>query len=263
MQKRSIFFFLFVLLLLISAIMYAFTRNSQVLPGGLLGGFFSPVRANIVRLINFRKGDNEEKLREENMKLQKEIRDQKKLEADAKALRDQFETEKIRTATLLPSHIIGMRSFIPGVSLPESIILDKGSDDSVQVGKIVVYKDNVIGKITKVSRTTSLVDLLYHQKSTISAKTLKTNALGLISGQGQGVMQLQGVVLSEKLELGDQVLTKGDAAGEIAEYPPDLVIGKIVSVDKRPSALFQVAEVESFINIAKLTMVFIMLDSDE
>lgn len=151
-----------------------------------------------------------------------------------------------------------MSGYLPGVSLPNGIILDKGSIDGVKKGQVVVYKDTVIGKIQKVTHNASRVMLVYDEQSTVNAKTVKTNALGLVKGQGQGVMQLSGVVLSEKLEKGDQVVTKGEMDTDSTGYPPDLVIGKIVSVDKKASSLFQSAQVESLVQIQKLTMVFIM-----
>lgn len=258
MQKRSSYFFLFLILFIIGLLVAVFSRNTASAPGGVISQLFTPIRETFIGMTRGKDTDEVKTLREENIRLQKVIRDQKKLEADVKALRDQFETENLRTRELLPAKIISMPQFIAGVSLPESIILNKGSSDGVTVGQVVLYQDNVIGKIVKASSTTSLVDLIYHQKSTISAKTLKTNALGIIRGQGQGVMQLQGVVLSEKLEIGDQVLTKGDGDGITNGYPPDLVIGKIISVNKQPSALFQTAEVESLIPIIKLTTVFIV-----
>lgn len=258
MQKRSSYFFLFLTLFLIGLIVAVLSNNTSSAPGGFLNEFITPIRQTMLSMTAKKDSDEVNKLREENLRLQKTIRDQKKLEADVKALRDQFETEKIQSQELLPATIISMPQFIAGVSLPENIILNKGKNDGIRTGHIVIYQDNVIGKITKASSSTALVDLIYHQKSTISAKTLKTNALGLIRGQGQGVMQLQGVVLSEKLDIGDQVLTKGDGDGTDNGYPPDLVIGKILSVNKQPSALFQTAEVESLIPITKLMTVFII-----
>ncbi|HZJ18567.1 MAG TPA: rod shape-determining protein MreC, partial [Patescibacteria group bacterium] len=70
---------------------------------------------------------------------------------------------------------------------------------------------------------------------------------------------LDNVLLSENLKKGDIILTKGDIDQEENGYPPDLIIGKIISVDKSPSALFQKADVVSLVDLSKLTTVFIIV----
>jgi cell shape-determining protein MreC len=257
MQKRNSFIFLFLFLALLSVVLFfAFKSNSHVPGAGVIVGLFTPMRSGIVGVVNG--VDTGTDVQDEVARLQKELRLQKKQDTELRALRDQFETQQVRTHALLPARIIGMKGYIPGVSLPDGFVIDKGSSDGIMAGQVVIYKDNVIGKIQKVAKTTSLIVLIYNEQVTINAKTLKTNALGLVKGQGQGVMQLSGVVLSEKLEKGDQVLTKGDMEINNTGYPPDIVIGKIVSVDKKASSLFQSAQVASLVPIAKLTIVFIM-----
>jgi cell shape-determining protein MreC len=54
-------------------------------------------------------------------------------------------------------------------------------------------------------------------------------------------------------------LTNGDITLSGSGFPPDLVVGKITSVEKKPSSLFQKAEVESFINFSKITAVFVIV----
>ena len=65
----------------------------------------------------------------------------------------------------------------------------------------------------------------------------------------------------EKLEKDDFVLTKGDVDSEGHGIPADLVIGKIVSVNKKASNLFQSASVQSLVDFSKLNMVFVMMNN--
>ena len=257
MQKRNTFIFLFFFLLLLSiGLIILFINKPDIAGLSIVNTVVSPIRNGLVSATHSRMNDTA--LENEVAALRKALRDQKKQDAELHALRDQFDTQKIHSQSLLPASIIGMSGYLPGVSLPNGIILDKGSVDGVKKGQVIVYKDTVIGKIQKVTYNASRVMLVYDEQSTVNAKTVKTNALGLVKGQGQGVMQLSGVVLSEKLEKGDQVVTKGEMDTDSTGYPPDLVIGKIISVDKKASSLFQSAQVESLVQIQKLTMVFIM-----
>jgi rod shape-determining protein MreC len=257
MQKRNTFIFLFILLLFLSIFMiFIFSRYTDTLVVGNITRGFSPVRST---LFSFFQGSGAQKDEASELAfLRKELRDRKKQDAELRALRDQFDTQAVPSHSLTPAAIIGMSGYVPGVSLPDGIIIDKGSAEGMKKGQVVIYKDNVIGRVEKITPHAAKVMLIYDEQSTVNAKTVKTNALGLVEGQGQGVMQLSGVVLSEKLEKGDQVVTKGEMETGSTGYPPDLVIGKIVSIDKKASNLFQTAQVESLIPIQKLTMVFVM-----
>jgi rod shape-determining protein MreC len=199
------------------------------------------------------------KLETENLTLTSMLSDQKKLKDDNAALSDQFQTVSPKSNTLLPANIIGAPSFIPGVSTPETFIVDKGTQDNVKIGEAVVYKNNLLGKITKSNDSLSEVTLITNSSMSFTVKTSSSETLGVIKGQGGGEMILDNVLLSDSLKPSDLVLTNGDTSLNGSGYPPDLVVGKIISVDKKASSLFQRAEVSSFIDFSKITTVFIIV----
>ncbi len=198
------------------------------------------------------------RLEEENQSLAKQIVDQTELAREASALRDQYDLDILAPGELLPANVIGMKTFLPGVSLPEEIIIDKGSLQGVRVGQSVLVTNNVVGTVSQVTENRSLIALISHPDQSVTAKTNKTNALGIIKGNGNGMLMLENVVLSDTLEEGDIVVTKGDEDLAGSGYPPDLVIGKIKSVEKKASDLFQTAEVTSLVDFSRLDMVFII-----
>ena len=175
---------------------------------------------------------------------------------EMQALRDQFETTSVAAGELLPARVIGFMGFLPGVSRPTEIVLDKGTVDGVRVGQAVIIKDNLAGKIEKVTGRRSQVALLTKSGWSFTGKTTKTNAQGLLVVDG-GDIFLRNVVLSDELKKKDLVLTKGDQAISGVGFPPDLVVGEIVSVDKKASALFQTARVRSLVDITGISTVFI------
>jgi rod shape-determining protein MreC len=160
---------------------------------------------------------------------------------------------------LLPANIIGASGFIPGTSSPEAIILDKGREDGLRVGNAVLYKNNLLGKISRITDSLSEVILVTNTSSSFTAKTSASGALGVIKGQGGKKMILDNVLLSDNLKSSDLVLTNGDTDLNGQGFPPGLVVGKIVAVDKKASSLSQRAEVESFIDFTNLTTVFVLV----
>ena len=186
--------------------------------------------------------------------------DQKKLKDQNKALLDQFQIAYPKSLNLIPASVIGAPGFIPGVSVPEKLTLDKGESSGVKKGDTVIINNNLIGRIEKTSNSSSSTLFTSDSSSIFAVKVgIDKNILGTIKGQGAGEMILDNVLLSENLKKGDIILTKGDIDQEENGYPPDLIIGKIISVDKSPSALFQKADVVSLVDLSKLTTVFIIV----
>ncbi len=179
-------------------------------------------------------------------------------EREIKALRDQFKISEPPSQNLLPAEIVGYESFVSGVGNPERITIDKGSRNGVKVGQMVVVGDILFGKIVKTSHNLSIVEVSTKKGFSITARTSGTNALGVIKGQGSSLL-LDNVILSESLKKDDFVVTKGSLNSEGIGSPPGLVLGKIVSVDKKPSSLFQTAEVAPLLDSSRVTMVFVLL----
>lgn len=197
-------------------------------------------------------------LKSENNMLTQKLINQTRLAEDNKALRDQFEAQNPKSLDLMEADVIGAPGFIPGISIPEAFVLDRGENDGVKIGQAVVYEDNLIGKVVKTSAFLSSVALISNSSSFFTAKTMSTQALGVVKGQGGGGIILDNVMLSDTLQKQDVVLTKGDVSDLGIGIPPDLVVGEIVSVSKFPSDLFQKANLKSKLDFNKLTKVFII-----
>jgi rod shape-determining protein MreC len=203
------------------------------------------------------------KLQEENLTLNKKIVDQAGLEKDIQALRDQFAIDNPKPTNLLPATVLGFPSFIPNISMPETLLIDRGSEDGIVVGQAVVSKDNLVGRIVKTTLDKSLVYLITHPDFTFTAKILNSKTEGIVRGLGGGEMILDNVLLSDTVKKQDLVLTKGDLTIDNKGFPGDLVVGKIVAVDKIPSALFQTAGIKSLLDFSKLETVFIYIGSKQ
>jgi rod shape-determining protein MreC len=264
MKRKENFLPVFFVFLVLSFLVFGLSKAGILNPvSSVLQKVISPFQSatynffNSVTLL----GENPKlkKLERENLILTSMLSDQKKLESENSALSDQFQVSSPNSNTLLPANIVGAPSFIPGVSVPETFIIDKGTRDRVRVGEAVIYKNNLLGKITKSNDSLSEVTLVTNLSSSFTVKTSSSQALGVIKGQGGGEMILDNVLLSDSLKPSDLVLTNGDTSLDGAGYPPDLVVGKIISVDKKASSLFQRAEVSSFIDFSKIITVFIIV----
>lgn len=196
------------------------------------------------------------KLKEANLELLSRVADFEKLKRENSALSDQFQTTYPRSIQLLPAQVIGAPGFIPGVSIPSILILNKGVKDNIKKGYAVIIKDNLVGVVSQVSENLSKVDTVNNSSFSFAAKT-QSGATGVIRG-GES-LTINNVLLAESIKEEELVLTRGDIGQDGIGIPPDLVVGKIKSVEKNPSDLFQKAEIESFVNFVNLSTVFVYL----
>lgn len=260
MPKESLrYFFVF---LFLSLLIFSLSKfNLLDLPESYLSKTTTTVSSPIFSLgdffARFSENDTQRKLKEENLELQKKLVDQQKLLAENKALHDQFQVSSPKALSLLPANVVGTTRFIPGIFSPETFVIDKGTEDKVVAGNAVIFKDNLVGVITKTSKFLSQVTLVTNPNLKFTAKT-QNGVLGVVKGEGNGEFFLDNVLLSDKLEKGDLVLTSGDIKIDQTGTPPDIIVGKVVSVEGNPSDLFQRAKLRTLIEFAKITKVFIL-----
>jgi rod shape-determining protein MreC len=199
------------------------------------------------------------KLEAINLDLASRAADFEKLKKENQALSDQFQMSYPQSVNLLKADIIGLSSIIPGVSIPNSFIIDRGLKDNVKKGSAVIIKNNLIGVISQISSNISRVDTVNNSSLSFAARA-ENGAVGLI--KCGNTLTLDNILLSENIKAEELVLTKGDINSDGVGIPSDLVVGKIISVEKNPSDLFQKAKLESFINLENLSTVFIYMQSE-
>ena len=223
-----------------------------------------PVRNVTFGILTFGNLKNKtiESLSLENQNLRNQLVDKNNLINENKALKDQFANTNLKSHNLLPAKVVGAPGFVPGVSLPQFLIIDKGLRDNLKTGSTVIVGNYLVGEIISLSMDFSKVELVVNRNSSFAVKIQDPNSssqvVGVIKGQGNKELILDNVLLTQTIRKDELVLTKGEMGENGNGYPPDLVVGKIVSIDKKPSSLFQKADVLSFINFINLETVFII-----
>lgn len=262
MQRKENTLSIFLFFFLLSLILFFFSKNTLFSKIDTVGNVLFPIESLFYHIATAPFSWNQNRtlmqLQQENIYLKSELAKDEILHNDDIALRDQFKTTNPASVTLLPATIIGMPSFIPGITDPETIVLDKGSQDGIRKGAVVIYKDNLLGQVDTVSEHAALVVLVSNPKTSFTANSLMTNALGIVHGSGNGGIVLDNVILSDTLKKGDSIVTHGDENLQQKGLPPGLIVGRIISIEKNPSNLFQKANIQNIVDIRKLHIVFII-----
>lgn len=257
--------FNFFVFLLLSLLVIGLSQTALVSGvGGVFADIVSPLKTGIFGVFNRSNNTSQiKKIEEENRTLKKQLVDLRLAVLDMQALKDQFAVVYPKSQNLLLANIVGAPRFIPGITQPSRFIVNRGKKDGVRVGQAVAVGDNLLGKIVEVSESLAKVDIVTNSSFSLTAKTSKSGAIGVIKGKGNGEMILDNVLLSENLQVGDFVVTRGDLDVRGVGIPSRLIIGEIISVDKKPSALFQTADVKSLLSFASLSIVYITLESEQ
>ncbi len=120
-------------------------------------------------------------------------------------------------------------------SATSSITIDKGSIDGIEVGMPVTDSLGLVGQISEVTPTTSIVRLITDERSGVSAMVQESRAQGQAEGAADGSLRLSLVSGDQKVEIGDLVVTSG--LGGV--FPKGLPLGVVTSVNRGDGDLYQ------------------------
>ncbi|OGH02234.1 MAG: hypothetical protein A2798_03880 [Candidatus Levybacteria bacterium RIFCSPHIGHO2_01_FULL_37_17] len=255
MPQRNPTLFFFILFISAVLIIVVSKFNLLNLATGVVQNVFAPAQTTLRNIFV----KDESSAKQENLELASKLVEQQKLISDNKALKDQFQTVKVNSTYLIPAKIVGSPSFVPGLSVPEEFIINLGTEDGVKAGQAVVYKDNLVGIIKKANNSFSKVILVSASSFSLTAKTLSDSASGVARGKGGGQIIFENVLLSQRIAKDDLVVSRGSINQEGEGTAPNLIIGKIVSVNKAPSSLFQSAKIMPLIDFHALSTIFVVV----
>jgi rod shape-determining protein MreC len=138
-----------------------------------------------------------------------------------------------------------------------SMILDRGSDDGIQVGMPVESSRGLVGQVYRTTNQAAMVLLLTDNISSIPVRLGESRATGIARGGGLGgAMTMDWIDLEQQIEVGDVVYTSGLGG----RFPQDMVIGRLSDVERREADLFQKATIQPAVDFEALEMVFVITD---
>lgn len=141
-----------------------------------------------------------------------------------------------------------------------SIIIDRGTNDGVLPGMPVESARGLVGQVFRASPNAAQVLLITDNISSIAARLSASRATGIVFGSGgSGPLTMDWIDQESQLEVGDVVLTSG--LGGV--FPADLVIGRVVDVERNEADLFQHASVQPAVDFQELEIVFVLTNFEQ
>ncbi len=185
-----------------------------------------------------------ERLRNENAEL-------KEIQSKARILEEQLDYAiEYPDREVILADVIG-RDPSPFLNF---LIVNKGTNDGVQVGMTVVTSSGLVGVVLEAPTTYSKVLLITDPSMRVNVRLQDARADGLLIGQTGDVLRLQFIQQESEAGSGEIVVTSGLGAN----YPPGIPVGTVSSVRFRESDVFREAEVRPFTDFERLEVVQII-----
>ncbi len=143
-----------------------------------------------------------------------------------------------------------------------SIVIDKGTQDKVEVGSGVVIENVLVGVVVNAGHTNSIVALPTSPLLKVAAYVLPAKASplpkaeGIVSGQFGTAIRLSRLLPGDNVRVGDLVLTKGISQS----FPADLLIGRVARLEGDSADALRNAFIEPSVNLSQIEKVFVLIN---
>ena len=141
--------------------------------------------------------------------------------------------------------------------------LDKGTNAGIAIGDVVIAAGgSLAGRVTEVGPDSATVVLLTDASSTVIGQLVTSAATGQVVGQLGGVLVMDQVDSSERIDLGVEVVTAGIelGGGVRSPYPKGLLIGQVIDVRRDANSVVQTAYLQPAAELDRLEYVLVILD---
>lgn len=178
----------------------------------------------------------------ENLKLRQSEADMRRLRS-LLAYAEQFNMETSMAQTIM----------LDTAGRFKSIIIDRGSDDGVEVNDVVANANGLIGRVVLVTKDLAKVQLVTDNNCAVGALTERTRRQGVVRGNGTNAVQMFDIGSLADVQAGDRVLT----AGIDGIYPKGIPLGVITKAETGQS-LFKTITVKPAVDFGAVEEVIII-----
>ncbi len=141
--------------------------------------------------------------------------------------------------------------------------LDKGTNAGIVVGDVAIAAGGaLVGRVTEVGPDSATVVLVTDATSTVIGQLASTAATGQVIGQLGGVLVMEQIDSSERIDLGVEVVTAGIelGGGVRSPYPKGLLIGQVVDVKRDANSVVQTAYLQPAADLDRIEYVLVITD---
>ena len=225
-------------------------------------GFNRGVKDFVDFFLNFSDVRDENKeLKKENDKLKAEIDEYSKLKEENERLQKvlNFKDEK-NNYDYIGTNIIG----ISGDSILNGYIVDRGKDDGIEKGMVVLSADGLVGQVSSVGKNWAIVQCIVNENVKVAVMVDSTREnTGILQGYkdyfNNNLAKVLNLPMDSEVKEGDVIVTSGLGG----YYPKEIKIGEVVSVEEDRVKVMKSAIVKPYVDFNKIEELFIVAPKDK
>ncbi len=192
-------------------------------------------------------------LRDDNLKLQSEIISLQEQSRENEALRRQLNADLPKNFQFVLTNVVGR---CPD-NFNQCIFIDRGKRGGIKVGSAVTLAGGILaGRVVEVNQDNSKIILLSDPTSAVNVLTQRTRVSGVLKGdRGMGLI-LDMMPQDSQIETGEPVITAGLTSG----FPKGLLVGEIETIISSDVEAFKRAKVKPMAAINDAETLFVVID---
>jgi len=253
-------------------IIFTFSRDTKGLEG-TAGDALNPLQKiaynvnsgakNFVDFfLNFSDVKEENKaLTKENKELQSELTEKSDLVAENDRLRALLDFKEQKANY---NYIATNITSISGAGIIDGYIVDKGQDDGIEKGMVVIAANGLVGKVTTVGKNWSIVQAIINENIKVGVMVESTREnTGILTGykdsSNNNLVKVTNLPINSTIKAGDKIITSG--VGLL--YPKEIQVGEVMSVEEDKVNVMKTAVVKPTVDFNKLEELFIIAPKDK
>lgn len=191
-------------------------------------------------------------LRKQNVLLLDELSRLRAAEQQNRRLREMLKFRRSSDLSLYPIQIVGKELN----QVTNSLTVDAGTNEGIKQGMPIVSADGLVGKVIITAPGYAQVMPFFNTLFRLSAKLQSSNAMGIISwnGETKSELQLNYIPQTISVDSGETVVTSGASN----QFPPDIPIGTVVRTHHQKGKDTQQIFVKPFVNLFTVAEGFVV-----
>jgi len=195
--------------------------------------------------------DQNKKLKKENIQLKSELQQVYQLDTENKRLYELLESYPDKKRNFLFADIIATSS----VPDRHQIIINKGSDDGVNVGDAVADPNGIIGHVIRDQIFSSEILLVSDLEHAIPIEIINTGERAIAYGTGDmSRLEIRSIPPNSRAKIGDVVITSGLGG----RYPEGFPVGEISGIERDEGESFLSINLSPFANLKIINEIWVI-----
>lgn len=206
------------------------------------------------------KEENKE-VTKENKELKSELTEKSDLQAENDRLRSLLDfKEQKQNYNYIATNIIG----VSGGGIIDGYTVDKGQNDGIEKGMVVIAANGLVGKVSTVESNWSIVQAIINENIKVGVMVESTREnTGILAGykdsSNNNLVKVSNLPIDSTIKEGDKIITSG--VGML--YPKEIQVGEVVSVEEDRVSVMKTAVVKPSVDFNKLEELFIVAPKDK